>query len=317
MNLETVLGIDLGGTKMAAALIARDGAVLWEGKIATEASLGLERVIHNLASLIDQAAAVAAPTVISLAMPGPLDIPRGIVVKAPTLGWENVPIVTILEEATGIKVLLENDCNAAALGEQVYGAGQGISDLIYITVSTGIGGGFVVNNQIVHGRDGGAGEIGHICAVENGPLCACGKSGCLETLASGTSLARIVVERLRHGEKSTVTKLVSGDLARVNAQIIGEAAKCGDLLAIEVITNAMKYLGITLANLVNIFNPGILVIGGGVTNLGRLVFDPITAEIQKLAYPSFVKNLRIVPPVLEGRAGVLGAAAVALQFLGC
>ena len=315
MYEETVLGIDLGGTKIAAALISPDLKILWEDKVPTDACSGVEGVLSQLLELIKTASAYANPTAIGLGIPGPLDRKTGTVINAPNLGWHHVPIGRLLEEAAGIPVLLENDANAAALGEQVFGAGRGVSDLIFVTVSTGIGGGIIVNNRLVEGRNGGAGEIGHIKVVEDGPVCGCGQRGCLEALASGTAMARTMVERLSQGEESLVRELAAGDLCRVNMVIIGQAAQAGDPLANEVISDAMRYLGTTLANLVSIFNPELIIIGGGVTNIGPLLFQPISREIQRKAFPTFADNLSIVPAALGSRAGVLGAAAVARQYL--
>lgn len=314
MLAQPVLGIDLGGTKIAAALVSPDLQILWEDKIPTEACSGVEGVLARILDLINRASACAVPAAIGLGIPGPLDRKAGTVINAPNLGWHNVPAARLIENAVGIPVLLENDANAAALGEQVFGAGQGVSDLIYVTVSTGIGGGIVVNNHLVEGRNGAAGEIGHIKVMEGGPVCGCGDCGCVEAIASGTAITRTMIERLSRGEESLVRELVDGDLSRINMVIIGQAAKAGDPLAKEVIAVAMKYLGTTLANLVSIFNPGMVIIGGGVTNIGPLLFDPVCTEIRHKAFPTFADNLPIVPAALDGRAGVLGAAAVALQY---
>lgn len=311
---QPVLGIDLGGTKIAAALVSPDLQILWEDKIPTEACTGMDGVLSRILNLIDQASDCAVPAAIGLGIPGPIDRKAGTVINAPNLGWHNVPIAKLVENAVGIPALLENDANAAALGEQVFGAGRGISDLIYVTVSTGIGGGIVVNNRLVTGRNGAAGEIGHIKVMEGGPVCGCGDCGCIEAVASGTAITRTMIERLSHGEESLIRELVEDDLCKIDMVVIGQAAKAGDPLANEVISVAMKYLGVTLANLVSIFNPMMIVIGGGVTNIGPLLFDPVIQEIRRKSFPTFADNLPIVPAALDARAGVLGAAAVALQY---
>lgn len=313
MTEQAVLGIDLGGTKIAAALVDRDRNILWEEKIPTEAASGVDGVVGRMVDLFQRASAHGKPVAIGLGIPGPLDLNKGMVIKAPNLGWQNVPITAMMEQATGVKVFLQNDANAAALGEQVFGAGKGISDLIYITVSTGIGGGFVVNNRLIQGRDGGAGEIGHIIVEEDGPLCGCGQHGCLETVASGTAIARMMGERLRNGAQSAALEMAGGDLSKVDTVIIGKVAQAGDPLAKDVISIAVHHLGVAVATMVTLFNPGMIIIGGGVANIGDLLFEPVKAAVNSRTFAAFAADLPIVPAALEGRAGVLGAAAVALQ----
>lgn len=313
MQDSTVLGIDLGGTKIAAALVGDETTVLWEENIPTLASDGLSGVITRIQGLIDRASTISRPLAIGLGSPGPLDIKKGLVVEAPNLSWNNVPIVRLLQESSGLPVYLENDANAAALGEQVFGAGQGFDDLIYITVSTGIGAGFVVNGRLIQGRDGGAGEVGHNIVVEDGPLCGCGRRGCLEAVASGTAIARMAAEKLRHGDPSLLREMSGGDLGRIDTKMIAEAARQGDTLCLQTIKIAAIHLGRAVAGLINTFNPGIVVIGGGVANLGDMIFGPVREIARERAFASFIDGLPIVPAVLGGRAGVLGAAAVAMQ----
>lgn len=313
MAEQAVLGIDLGGTKIAAALIDQNYQILWEDKIPTEASSGVEGVVSRMVELFKRASAHAKIEAIGLGIPGPLDLRKGLVIKAPNLGWQNVPITAMMEKATGVKIYLENDANVAALGEQVFGVGKGVSDLIYITVSTGIGGGFVVNNRLIQGRDGGAGEIGHIIVEDDGPQCGCGQHGCLETVASGTAIARMMKERLSQGAKSTALEMAGGDIEKVDTVMIAKAAQAGDALAKEVIAIAVEHLGKAVATMVTLFNPGMIIIGGGVANIGDLLFEPVKAAVNARTFAAFATDLPIVPAALEGRAGVLGAAAVAHQ----
>lgn len=315
MPNPAVLGIDLGGTKIAAALVGKDREVYWEDNIPTMASAGLSEVVNRIKGLIEQASNIARPSSIGLGSPGPLNIKKGLVVEAPNLGWSNVPIVQLLKEISGLPVYLENDANAAALGEQVFGAGAGFDDLVYITVSTGIGAGFVLNGRLLQGRDGGAGEIGHNIVVEDGPLCGCGRRGCLEAVASGTAIARMVKERLQGGESSLLQEMAGGELERISTKLIGEAAQLGDPLSLQAIRVAADHLGKTVSGLVNTFNPGIVVIGGGVANLGGLLFEPVREIVRQRSFASFTESLSIVPAALGGRAGVLGAAAVAMSRL--
>jgi glucokinase len=313
MSEHAVLGIDLGGTKIAASLVDKNRCILWEDRVLTEASSGVDHVIAKMVDMVHRASQQTTLIAIGLGIPGPLDLKKGLVIKAPNLGWQNVPIVQRMQAEVDVPVYLENDANAAGLGEQVFGAGKDISDLIYLTVSTGIGGGFVVNNRLVRGRDGGAGEIGHIIVEENGPLCGCGQRGCLETMASGTAIARMMNERLKQGQTSKALEIAGGQIDKVDTVAIGKAALEGDPLAKDVICFAMSYLGKAVANMVTIFNPGMVIIGGGVANIGDLLFEPVKEAVRTRTFTAFAEGLSIVPPALEGRAGVLGAAAVALQ----
>jgi glucokinase len=313
MPANPILGIDLGGTKIAAVLLKKNGGVIWRKKIATAASDGFEAVLRQLTEIAAEARTIAPFTRIGLALPGPLDLKKGVVLDAPNLSWRDQPVTAPLAKLTGVPVFIENDANAAAWGELKHGAGRGFSNFIYITVGTGIGAGIITNRMIVHGRDGGAGELGHVNVKEDGPPCNCGRSGCLEALASGTAIARIMQERLQEGAPSLALKLAGGNIAAVTAETVGKAATAGDLLAQEIISTAMRHLGIALANLVQILNPELIIIGGGLAKLEKLLFDPVQAAMKRNCYPSFSKSLRIIPPELGEWAGAAGAAAIALD----
>ncbi len=318
---RSVIGIDLGGTKISTALVSDAGEIIAHDYRETLAKEGLEAVIGRMLEGARQVMAQAGVepsqvAAVGVGAPGPLDIEAGVAVAPPNLpGWDRVPLKQLIEDRLGITTFLENDANAAALGEHRFGAGQGVEHMIYVTVSTGIGGGLILDGRLYHGADGMAGEIGHMTLVPYGPLCGCGNRGCLESLASGTAIARQARERVARGVPTLMTGLAEGDPERITAKLVAEAASRGDVEAREILAEAMGYLGIGMANLVNLFNPQLIVIGGGLTNIGEALFGPVRRAIDRHAFRAQAETARVVQAALGGNVGVLGAAAVALAQL--
>jgi len=311
---KLIIGLDLGGTKIAAALVDPDGRILAEDSRPTEASRGVETVIDNLVAAVRQTAGgeLAGVSKIGLGAPGPLNCKQGLIYKAPNfLGWDDVPIVRLLEDRLNIPVILENDANAAGYGEWTLGAGRGTRDMIYLTISTGIGGGLIIDGRIHHGRDDGAGEVGHMTVEPDGPLCGCGRRGCLEAICSGTGIAAAMVDRLAAGAKSEALALAGGDPAAVTPAHVAQAARAGDAAAREVLDRAFFFLALGITNLIHLLNPELIVLGGGVAKLGDQLFDPVRALVHERAYPVLARDLPIVPAALGDHVGVLGAAMVA------
>ncbi|MGE5550590.1 MAG: ROK family protein [Bacteroidota bacterium] len=311
---DLTVGVDLGGTKIAAALVGPEDRILAEDRRPTEAERGVETVVGKIVEAVRQVAGgdLGRVTAIGLGAPGPLNCRKGLVHKAPNLsGWDNVPIVRLLEDRLGIHTVLENDANAAGYGEWAAGAGKGTRDMIYLTISTGIGGGLIVGGRIHHGRDDGAGEVGHMTVVPDGPPCGCGRRGCWETLCSGTGIAAAMVRKLAGGAESRVLALAGGDPKNVTSAHVAQAAREGDPAARAVFDEALFYMALGLTNLIHLLNPEMVVIGGGVAKLGDQLFVPLREMVKKRAYPALVENLPIVPAALGDRAGVLGAAMVA------
>lgn len=313
------IGVDLGGTKIAGIVINDRGETLFEETISTLAEEGQEVVIERINSVIKglMAKTEGEPVRgIGLCAPGPLSVQTGVIIDAPNLRWKNVPIVSILEQEFGLPIVIENDANAAAIGECYYGAGQGTTDMIYITVSTGIGGGIISRGELVYGRDYSAGEVGHMVVLPDGPLCGCGRKGCIEALASGTAIARQAREKLKEGAKSLMRELVDGNLDLLTAREVAEAAREGDKLALSVLDQAFWYLSVALGNLVNLLNPEIILIGGGVAKMGPLLFDKVNQYLEEEAFSHMVKGLPVVPARLGGRAGSLGVVTLARKKMG-
>jgi glucokinase len=292
---KLVIGLDLGGTKIAAAIADQKGKIIRRLVVPTEAQKGKEAVIKNIFASIKNVAQnnLASVKAIGIGAPGPILYKEGIIVSPPNLpGWKKVPLRKIIQDEFKIKTILENDANAAALGEARFGAGRGIKNLIYITISTGIGGGVIIDGKIFRGAVGTAGEIGHTTIDPDGPRCGCGNYGCLEALASGTAIAQ------KAGKDATE---------------VGKAARQGDKEALKIIRETGEYIGIGVANLANLFNPEMVIIGGGVANLGEMLFKPIRETVKKRALEVPASILKIVPAKLGSDAGVLGAVALCLR----
>lgn len=319
---KLILGVDLGGTKIATALATAQGEILARGRRPTPAQAGPDAVIKSICATIDKilAAKNLEPSQllgIGIAAAGIIDSDKGKVISSPNLpGWHEVPLRDAIEQRFGIPVYLGNDATLAALGEWRFGLKKGIANLIYITVSTGIGGGIIAGGKLYTGACGVAGEIGHMTIDVNGPKCNCGNIGCWETLASGTALAREAVKQIRGGAKTSIIELVNGDISKIDAKVVSLAAKQGDELAKELISRLGYYLGIGLVNLVNIFNPELILIGGGVAKMGDLLLQPAIKIVKERAFSTPAATVEIKPALLGDDSGILGAVAFVLEHSG-
>lgn len=314
---KLIVGVDLGGTQIRAALADGEGRVLRRTSCLTLAAEGPQSVIGRIKGAIYEVMGStdrAQVQAIGIAAPGPLDPWKGVIMDAPNLpGWKGVPLKDLMEEEFGLPVFVGNDANLAALAEQRFGAGQGIADLIYITVSTGIGGGIIADNKLLLGSQGFAAEVGHQTIEAHGPRCNCGNIGCLEALAAGPAIARRARELIRGGAETAITDLVDDDLDKITAKEVNQAAQAGDAIAIEIFRQAGFYIGVGIVNLLHIFNPSLIVIGGSVAKAGDLLFEPIRATVRQRAMASYYwENTPIVPATLGDDVGLLGAVALVL-----
>lgn len=314
-----LIAVDLGGTQIRAALCDPRGQILRRIARPTLAAEGPGAVIRRLEEAI-AAAMEGTPADqiagIGIGAPGPLNPISGIVLEAPNLpGWINVPLRNMISARFGLPTFLGNDANLAALAEYTFGAGRGRPDMIYLTISTGVGSGIIVDGEMILGAYGLGAEAGHIIIDPKGPQCGCGHYGCLEAFASGTAIARDVVTRIKAGKKTRITKMVGGDLAKVDARVVSEAAKLGDKLAIQAFQRAGKHLGIGIASLLRLFNPTMIVLGGSVTKAGALLLDPMWAAIKEYAPAIYWEGLSVVQAALGDDVGLLGAAALAASQL--
>jgi len=314
-----VLAIDLGGTKIFTALISSKGQVMAREYCLTLADEEPQSVINRILSAIDhllnqRSIDSSQLDSISIAAAGAIDFDKGLITSSPNLpGWHDVPLRDIVKAKYKVNTFLINDASAAVLGEHHFGAGRGVNNLILLAVGTGIGGGIIINGRLYSGASGSAGEIGHITIDVNGPRCNCGNTGCLETLVSGTAVAKEAIKRIRQGEGSSLTKIVDGKIENITAEKVSLAAQGGDSLASEVILKAATYLGIGLANLVNIFNPEMIIIGGGIAKMGDLLLNSARQVVRERAFQLSAQAVQIVPAQLGDDAGVLGAAVFAFQ----
>jgi len=318
---EKYLGaVDLGGSKILSIIAQGDGRRLGEDRRPTDAEAGpdgvLERIVGSLQEVLAKAGLGQGDlAAVGICSPGPCDIDAGVISSAPNLpGWRDVPICRSLEERLGVPTRLENDANAAALGEHVYGAGRGCRHLIYMTVSTGIGGGLIIDGRLYRGATGVAGELGHMTIEPDGPLCGCGNRGCLEALASGTAIAARGEELVAQGGSALLVRLAQEE-DDLTAETVSRAADQGDIACQGIIQRAGYYLGIGLASYVNIFNPEVIIIGGGLAKAGELLLAPARAEMAARAMPEALKAVQLKMAELGDYGGVMGM--VALLREGC
>ncbi|MCL4394995.1 MAG: ROK family protein [Chloroflexi bacterium] len=307
------IGIDLGGTKIAGALVSATGVVAAQERIATQAEEGFPAVIARLAQCARRLERAAKEPIagIGVGAAGMTDSRRGVVIAASNLKWTNVPLRDLLAEQLGKEppgtVWVDKDTNAAALGEMLYGAGRGSQDFLYVTVGSGVGGGMVLDGRLYRGAREGASEMGHLVIDPAGPTCGCGKRGCVEALASGPAIARQARQALKDGFDSKLRVL---DPETVTAVQVVEAARGGDPLAISVLTAAGRTLGIALSYYVDINNPDRIIVGGGVAAAGELLLDPIRRTIAERALPANSATVKVVGAGLGSESGAVGAAAL-------
>lgn len=308
---QVVIGVDLGGTNLRTALLSVDGDILDKRKEYTHAADGWKKVVARLVDNINQLRQIAEQRglhvmAVGVGAPGVIKMDTGVVVKSPNFpDWNNLPLRDELEKTLRIPVVIENDANAAALGEQWRGAGCGIDSMILLTLGTGVGGGIVLNNKIWQGADGMAGEIGHMTLIPDGRPCGCGNTGCLEMYAS----ARGIVQSYREASGTSAAARAS----EVTSEMVYRSARSGDAVALRVMKDMGRLLGIGIASLINIFNPQMIVLGGGVKDAWDLFIGATHEEIMRRAFQVPAERTRIVPSLLGDDAGMIGAAAGALQ----
>jgi glucokinase len=314
----TVLGLDVGGTKLAAGVVTGDGRVLSRRVIPSHADEGPMPMIERLVELGhavvgDSAVPWAAIDAIGIACGGPLDPRAGIILSPPNLpGWDHIPLAKLVSAALGRPTAVENDATAGALAEWWFGAGRSraIDDLVYLTISTGIGGGLVIDGEIYRGATGNAGELGHLTVDRHGRACKCGRRGCLEAYASGTNIAARAREALATGERSSLATL-----SAITAVDVATHAAAGDALASRIWDETMDILGSAVANIIDVFDPDLVVLGGGVTRAGDQLLLPVREIGRRLAYGPAAGNAEVVLAGLGERHDVVSAGVVALDRL--
>ncbi len=314
-----VIGVDLGGTNIVVGAVAEDGSEdVATRSEPTRSEQGADAVVDRIVRMIETAIRETmelkgisrdAFVGVGVGSPGPLDRERGLVLTTPNLGWQNFPLRDAIGNRVGLPVKIDNDANCATLGEWWLGAAKGGKNVVGMTIGTGIGGGLILDGRLYHGASDVAGEIGHTTIDVTGRRCKCGNYGCLEAYASGPSIAERAREQLDGDHDSIMYTLVDGQLENLTAAIVYDAAKKGDATALEVVRETARFLGAGIANLLNVFNPDVVVIAGGVTQAGETLFEPLRREVRKRAFAAAVDACRIVPGSLPGNAGVVGAVA--------
>jgi glucokinase len=305
--MSHIVAVDIGGTHIRVAL--------YEPGSMTPVSHQRTRSLGKQAGVYDRLAEAIASVwpqdgvaAIGIASPGPLDPHTGTILATPNIPeWKNFPLTSKLSGQFGVPAYLDNDANMAGLAEWQFGAGKGHRDLVYLTISTGVGGGVISNGCLLQGSRGMGGELGHMIVDPNGPLCGCGHRGHVESFCSGPSITRYVKEQLKAGQTSTLQARPN-----LNAAVIAEAAREGDALAISAFGRAGYYLGIAVANYLAIFDPSILIFGGGASQVGDYLFKPFEESLHKHTFhPHYLENLVITKAALGDDAGLLGALALA------
>lgn len=311
---KVALSFDLGGTELRAALVNGAGDILSVLSIPTDAGGGPDAVIRQIEMLGARILAERPdlmPIGIGVGAPGPLDPEAGIVIGPPTLaGWHEVPLVDRLDNHFKLPVRLENDANAAAFGEWRYGAGRGAKSVVFVTVSTGIGGGVIADGRILHGRRGLAAEIGHMTITNQGDRCFCGAIGCFEAVASGTALGRQATAQTRPLDGSMLRNL-SGD-ADVTGRHVVEAGRKGDRQALALLDAEARWLGIGFTNLLHLYSPDVIIMGGGIAHGFDLLHDMILSTVRDRGMKAY-KDVPIVAAQLGRHAGLIGAASLILR----
>lgn len=311
MSKKYVVGLDLGGTKIYTALVDLNGTIIKEKVVETLAFEGEEAVINRMMDTIDyviEGTDKELIKAIGIGAPGALDLKEGIVMESPNLPFENFELVGKIRARYDLPTYLDNDANVATLGEYRFGAGKGTENMIYMTVSTGIGGGAILNGKIFRGSTGNALEIGHTTISQERTRCGCGNLGCSESLASGTAIGKRAKEAVNSNAETSLKNY--DDVT--SKEVFMEAAK-GDRVAKEILNTSLTYLGITVANVITSFDPEKVVIGGGVINGGDIVLETVKEEVAKRCMKVFVDSCSIEKAKLGGQAGVLGAAALAIM----
>ncbi len=307
------VGIDVGGTKIAGGVVDEQGAILATARRESPAT-DTEAIERNIGDLVAELRGNHEITGVGIGAAGFVDSSRSTVLFAPNLAWRDEPLRKDLEALIGLPVVVENDANAAAWGEFTFGAGEDVADTLLVTVGTGVGGGIVLNGQLHRGAFGVAAEIGHMRVVPDGILCGCGNRGCWEKYASGTALVREARDQARQGSLIARTLLdrAGGDVEAITGPLITEAARDGDSFAREQLASLGKRLGEGIASLTAVLDPAVVVIGGGVSEAGDLLLDPVRAHFKaNLTGRHYRPELEVRAALLGNKAGMIGAADLA------
>lgn len=312
-SVKTAIGVDLGGTNIKIGIVSSDGKILSKTSVKTEASGGPDQVIENIISGIKQVIKNTSYKIkgIGIGCPGIINVKKGTVENPPNIpGWKKVKLGSIIQKEFGYDVNVENDANAAAIGEMIFGAGRKYQSFIMVTLGTGVGGGIVFNREIYRGEFGAAGEIGHISIDGNGPRCNCGSTGCIEAYIGNRYLRNRVRTELTANTQSKIWELINNDPENVSPRIIQSAAESGDDYAKSVIHNMGVQLGTAFASLSNVLDISTFIIGGGVAGFGKPLFNIIRTTAATRVLTPLRSRVKVIPAKLKNDAGIKGASAL-------
>lgn len=308
-----VIGVDLGGTAIKVGVVDRDGKIIKKVTVDTLASGGPDIIIHQIKKGIDSVIKEYEKEIsgIGIGAPGVVSKKKGTVENAPNFSnWKRVHLGKIIEKEYNIKTFVENDANAAAIGELIFGAGVGLKDFIMVTLGTGVGGGIIMNGKIYRGESGAAGELGHITINADGNLCNCSGKGCVESYIGCNYLIERVSGELQNHPESKIFEILDNNLEKLSPQIINDAATAGDEYAKSIIRDSGRYLGYALTSAINILDICTIIVGGGVSGFGKILFDTLESTIKERVLTSHKENIKIIPAKLKNEAGIKGASAL-------
>ncbi len=314
---KPVIGVDVGGTKILASVVMPTGEILSRYKKKTQSKKSDSDVLSRIFDCIHGAADEAempldAMAAVGIGAPGALNPVTGVIHLAPNLGWKNMPLKQILEDRLALPVFLNNDVNVGVIGEHRMGSGVGMENIFGMFIGTGIGGGLILDDRLYQGSHFMAGEVGHIPVVENGPLCGCGRRGCLEAVAGRLGIVRQIEALVRKGRKSSLMDEAKGDIAKVKSRMLSKAWQNGDPVATKVLKSAAGYIGRAVATVVSILNPDAVILGGGIIEaLDERFVNLIRKSAAAHAFPAMIEDTKILPAILGDDAVTVGAAFLA------
>ena len=310
-NKKYTVGVDLGGTNVKVALVDTKGNIVIKKKFSTKVSNGPSKIIGQMIKSIKEITKSISPNLLNgvgIGAAGEIDHRKGRIRFSPNLFWEDIPLVSKIKKEINLPVVLENDANAAAWYMYQLGPGKGVHSLMCVTLGTGVGGGIIINKQIYRGWRGKAGEIGHMTLFPDGLKCNCGNYGCLERYVGARYIVERAIARIKKGGETILKDKVSGNLSKISPYLLEKAARQGDKLCREIWEETGEYLGIVLANVITLLDLEMIVICGGISKAGKLLFSSLKTTLEKRVFGKSKKSVKLVHSRLEEEAGVIGAA---------
>ena len=313
---DLIIGVDFGATFIKVGLLDARGHIIKKSAFSSKGYVSRDKLIERIVLEVKEIMLSKKSRVLGLGVgvPGPVDYKRGVIYNLTNVkGWRSVPLRDMLKKRIGMPVFIDNDANAACAGEARWGAGKGYKDIVCITLGSGVGTAVIIDGKLYRGRGYSAAEMGHICIDRNGPRCNCGAKGCIETFLGNSYIVKAAVKDLKQGKRSVLLKLACGKYSDITPKLIDQAARMGDKFCIDIWKQAGENLGIGLTGIVNTFNPEIIVIGGGLSKAGEMLFGSVRETVKRRAMKVFTGDLKIKRARFIEDAGTFGAAALTLD----